>query len=34
MTVKRLIIKAGLKRAVPYVGWGLAIATFANCMLQ
>ena len=33
-SVKRVLIKAGLKKAVPYLGWGLAIADFANCMVR
>lgn len=28
------IVKAGLKKAVPYLGWGLTIADFAHCMMN
>lgn len=30
--VMRIIIKAGLKRAAPYVGWGLFICDTAACL--
>lgn len=30
----RQIVKACLKKAVPYIGWGLTIADFANCMMN
>lgn len=28
------IVKACVKKAVPYIGWGLTIADFANCMMN
>ena len=30
--VLKALIKAGLKRSIPYIGWGLAIGEGAACL--
>lgn len=32
--IAKKLAKVALKRAIPYVGWGIAALDFANCMLE